>query len=693
VNSPPANSTETSQPPALEWLRKRDGEVVRFDLEKLTRSLTLAAADSGESHSPDAVVELARMASFFLRANLSGETIGSDDVAEWIDKSLRETAQHGLADSYTRYQQRKLWARNSLVVQRELGGPTYAGEPDELVAAEPRYWDKSQIVQSLRVRLNLDARRAREIAGHVERVVLLGRFTAVTTDLIRELINNELQRWGLTERLAPSQQIRISTAELKRQLTGPAGPTLASRLVAGRIWRDFALNEVVSREVADADRRGLLRIHGLDSPATLAASCVDCCSLIRLARGSRESITQFGSALSQTVESTASLLAIDGIEPWLTLIAEPKDSPAELAELFWIELQSRLRNSPTHCVLNLYGGLPQDGNPLLGAGPLFSEQPLSAEREFAGAVSQELLGLFQRDGRDWPNLRVDWHWYLAPDPVQSALTGRLMRVIAEGHSVAVVYDRGPVALGEGLRRLGESVRPVLDYVGISLPHLWRDAGSPRALPALEDGLRQTIQLAIRAAIQKREFVRRLIIEKGDKSNSSTQIGLIPFFDSAVVALFPVGLDWTVRQLVGKTFAEDEGALRLAETLVRYLREAAEREARHFALGVAIDAPPPSDPIAAVPSRTRDSEIGPRLEGMNSCAPTIGLRRHIHATGRLHAIAQAGTLICPRAAVPLESIDRLMETIDWACRNAELVRLRLHADRAADAQAVVTWPES
>jgi hypothetical protein len=666
----------------LELLRKRDGEVVRFDLEKLTRSLTLAAADSGETHAPDAVAELARMASFFVRANVTGETIGSDEVAEWIDKSLRETAQPGLADSYTRYRQRKLWARNSLVVHWEPHEPSRPGDSGELVTAPPIYWDKSQIVQSLRVRLNLDARRSREIASQVERVVLLGRFAAVTTDLIRELINNELQGWGLKERLTPSRQVRISTADLKRQLTGPAGPTLASRLVAGRIWRDFALNEVVSREVADADRRGLLRIHGLDSPATLAASCIDCCSLIRLARGSRESITQFGAALAQSVESTASLIAIDGLEPWLTLVAEPKDSPAQLAELFWIELQSRLRNSPTQCVLNLYGGLPQDATLELGAGPLFSEQPLSAEREFAGAVSQELLGLFQRDARDWPNLRVDWHWYLAPDPVQAALTQRLMRVIAEGHSVAIVYDRGPVPLGEGLRRLGESVRPVLDYVGVSLPHLWRDAGSPRALPALEDGLRQTIQLAVRAAVQKREFVRRL--------PSVTDFTAL---DSAVVALFPIGLDWTVRQLVGKTFAEDEGALKLAETLVRYLREAAEREARHFALGVAIDAPPPSQVIGVVSSPDRDSELGPHIEGMNSCARTIGLRRQIHAAGRLHAIAQAGTLTSPRAAAPLEPIDRLMATIDWSCRHTELVRLRLLPDRTAAAQTVVSWPES
>ena len=42
-------------------------------------------------------------------------------------------------------------------------------------------------------------------------------------------------------------------------------------------------------------------------------------------------------------------VAIEGLEAWLTLVAEPKDSPAKLAELFWTELQSRMRSSPIQC--------------------------------------------------------------------------------------------------------------------------------------------------------------------------------------------------------------------------------------------------------------------------------------------------------------------------------------------------------
>src|SRR5262249_41612494 len=124
------------------------------------------------------------------------------------------------------------------------------------------------------------------------------------------------------------------------------------------------------------------------------------------------------------------------------------------------------------------------------------------------------------------------------------------------------------------------IRPVLDYIGVSLPLVWRDAGSPHALPALEEGLYQAVQLAVRVAIQRREFARRL-------NQPPLQVSAT---DHAIAAIYPLGLDWTVHQLIGKGMAEDEGALKLGETLVRYLRDFAEREARHFALGVVIDHP-------------------------------------------------------------------------------------------------------
>ena len=589
------------------WIRKRNGDVVRLEPEKLAQSLQHAAEDLVEPLTVDAVGELTQMALFFLRSNVTGSVASADEVADWVEKSLRETSQTGLADSYARYRQQKSWCQTALSVVPD-------GIELESEQAMPTFWDKSRIVQSLRLRLNLDPRRARAIASHVERCVIRCRFDRLTTSLIREIVNTELLRWAVVQRLTTPGQVRISTSQLKKELIRSGGPCLADARLTRQVWHDFSLHEIVSRDAADAERRGLLFMEGLEAPASLCAACVDCGSLVKQSIGCRESLTQFGRHLAHAIESCSRLLAIDRVESWLALVAEPADTAAKLAEQFWNELCSRLRYSSIPCVVNLYGGMPQGVDIELGAGPLFHQQPLSAEREFAGAVAQELLDLFRRDSAEWPGLRLDWHWYAAPDPVQTALIGRILRVIEEGHRVAIVFDREPTPLGEGLRRVHDVIRPVLDYIGLSLPVVWRDAGSPRSLPALEDGLRQAVQLAVHAAVQRREFVRRL-----------PRRGEMLALDHAITAIYPIDLDWTVRQLVGKSIGEDEGALKLGETLVHYLHDFAEREARHFALGTVVDHPtdiPQRKPVAGEgDSRTRGNRfrVSVRSASISACA--------------------------------------------------------------------------
>jgi hypothetical protein len=658
----------------IDWIRKRDGEVVRLEPEKLTQALQRAAEDSIVSMSGESLAELTQMTLFFLSTNVTGPVATAEEIAEWVEKSLRETGHADLADSCSRYRKLKMWAHTGLAVL-----PDERTQQSEPVA--PAFWDKSRIVQSLRVRLNLDPRRARAIASHVERCVIRGRFDRLTTSLIRELVNTELERWSVQQRLAPPGQVWISTCQLKRELSSSGGPSQASARLTRQVWHDFSLNEVVSRDVADAERRGLLSVHGLGAPASLAAACIDCCPLVRHALGSRESLVQFGSQLAQATDRCSRLLAIDGVETWLSLVAEPADTPARLAEQFWNELCSRLRYSSLQCVLNLYGGMPPGSDIELGAGPLFHQQPLSAEREFAGAVAQELLDLFRRDSADWPNLRLDWHWFTAPDPVQTALTGRIMRVMEEGHRVAIAFDREPAPLGEGLRRVRDTIRPVLDYVGISLPVVWRDAGSPRSLPALEEGLRQTVELSVRAAVQRREFVRRL-----------PRRGEVSAVDNALASVYPIGLDWTVQQLVGKSMAEDEGALKLGETLVRYLHDSAERECRHFGLAVAIDHPTDLPERSDSADEQAAGDTRPLVAGLGAATVNLSLRRQIHAAARLHAIAQAGTLDCLDRARSLQNPQHLSELLHWTARSSELVRLRLIPQRRVHDQAIVEWPD-
>jgi hypothetical protein len=82
-------------------------------------------------------------------------------------------------------------------------------------------------------------------------------------------------------------------------------------------------------------------------------------------------------------------------------------------------------------------------------------------------------------------------------------------------------------------------------------------------------------------------------------------------------------------------------------------------------------------------------LGERLPGLVPDAATLGMKRQIHAAGRLHAIAQAGTLTCRRNPHAIEPHKELTESLNWSLRNTELVRLQLVAERPD--QVIVEWP--
>jgi hypothetical protein len=264
---------------------------------------------------------------------------------------------------------------------------------------------------------------------------------------------------------------------------------------------------------------------------------------------------------------------------------------------------------------------------------------------------------------------LDWHWSAGEDRESAGLKRRIGRLIAEGYALSVSFDRGAVPLAEGLQRGPDAARGVLDYIALSLPLIWRDAGSPRVLSAIEDGLARTVQLAVRAAVQRREFLRRV----GPHPPA-------PALDQAALALSVLGLDWTIQQWAGKSIAEDGGALKLALNLIELLRHLAEREARFFGLAVVLDAPPDAASVRSAPPISPRESRGDLIIGLHPWNARIGPRAQIHAAGQLHAVARAGTFTCPRDALSGDEIESL---IDWTLHNTSLNRLafsRIREDR-------------
>jgi hypothetical protein len=95
---------ETPKPPA--WISKRDGRLVPFESDKISRALFAAAEEVGPA---DAFLtrELADSVVFFLAAEASGQTPTTAQVAELVVKVVRELGHPALAAAFTAGQGRK----------------------------------------------------------------------------------------------------------------------------------------------------------------------------------------------------------------------------------------------------------------------------------------------------------------------------------------------------------------------------------------------------------------------------------------------------------------------------------------------------------------------------------------------------------------------------------------------------------
>jgi hypothetical protein len=94
------NDSPPPGPPA--WVHKRDGQLVPFDADKISRSLFAATEELGR---PDAFLarELADGVVHFLTAESEGTTPTTAQIAELVVKVVRELGQPALSEAYARF--------------------------------------------------------------------------------------------------------------------------------------------------------------------------------------------------------------------------------------------------------------------------------------------------------------------------------------------------------------------------------------------------------------------------------------------------------------------------------------------------------------------------------------------------------------------------------------------------------------
>ncbi|HXG08836.1 MAG TPA: ATP cone domain-containing protein [Gemmataceae bacterium] len=565
----PAVTPPLSHPPT--WVYKRDGRLVPFEADKISRALFAATESLGR---PDAFLarELTDGVVHFLAAELDGVIPTTAQVRDLVIKVVRELGQPALAEAFASH-----------------------------------------------VRPSAAAREAAR-----------GSETAPENVLLVPLVD------------PPAAFLRVCL-------------------------REYTLRRVFARDLVAAQRDGLLTLTGLEAPLELAG-CV---------LGQPRTGDGLAEAVIQARRFASRFVALDGPEYALAQSSRPGD--AAVADHVR-GLMLGLRAAGLSAVVNLNCATPPPWAGDLAEGPLFAGQKQApAPAELAVGADALLEALRQADpakGR----VRIDWH--LAERdflPEGEARLLRVARLAAEGDGLAFTFDRPrrPVLLAEGVDRRHPAV---LLTVGLHLPQLAAQPGVAGDTARFLHKLGSLARLALSAAVQKRDFLRRHGEDRPDVMRGF-------LLQRARLVAAPVGLEAVARLFTGRGLCEGKPAVDFTRQTVQRLREVLRQDGRACLLETCLDAPPlhfrldPANPdsIEDVAPGQEGSAVGeqnfPAEQAANLGAwDTVAeVKAQLRAAGALHAAAETGTAAVFLPTEP--TAEQVADWLRWAWQHTDIARLR------------------
>jgi hypothetical protein len=511
-----------------------------------------------------------------------------------------------------------------------------------------------------------DAFLARELAdGILHFFAAETEGTTPTTALLSDSVvkvTRELGHPALAQAFADFEARRTGEPRSRREAARstasdflvPISLSSSPEAVLRSCLRAYSLQAVFSRDLIAAQADGLITLTGLDAPLQMSGG------LLGPGTGT-EATASSGLYLVEAIEH-----ARQSFGQWLVFDG-PEHNPALLEggrarSTFVRELNIGLRATHLSAVINLNAAAPPPWAGTLAEGPLFAAHSPAVSFEQRAQVAADLLEDLPLSGSSAGCVRVDWH--LGASDFAPGAEARLMQVARIGLAtpfLTFAFDRPkkPIALAEGLNR-GHAA--ALMTVGLHLPRLAELPGVTAASDLFLNKLGSLARLALSAAAQKREFLRR-------RDTGPISRGFL--LDRARLVVAPIGLEAVARAYTGEAPCVSRASLDFARQVVERLHDVLRRDGPTYQLDACLD---------GVAAFTLEELPGPHdhiknVAGLTPWDGTAPPKNQLRAASAWHAVADAGTatILLPedRPLPPEEAADLLRH----AWQHTEVVRLR------------------
>ncbi|MBP8718182.1 MAG: anaerobic ribonucleoside-triphosphate reductase [Atribacterota bacterium] len=262
----------------VDVIKKREGYLVPFDQGKIYNAI-LAAMDAVGERNEEQARKITDHVIYRLEVNFEKRTPSVEEIQDIVEDQLIEASLTKVARAYIIYRNKRNELRKKIMVRNEEKVYKNTTEMSLLVSTSTKElvtpWDRNKIIEALIKESQLSPGVAQKIAKKVEEKIFNLNFNNISTTLIRELVDNELFTRGYEKKWEKQKIIGMPTYDLKRLFLSKTqensniatnNPEAINLAIAENSIKQYMLQEVFSREVADAHLRGIIHIHDLGYP-------------------------------------------------------------------------------------------------------------------------------------------------------------------------------------------------------------------------------------------------------------------------------------------------------------------------------------------------------------------------------------------------------------------------------------------
>jgi anaerobic ribonucleoside-triphosphate reductase len=602
-------------------VKKRDGTVVPFDKAKITSAVYMAAKAVG---GEDKILaeKLADEVVLFLYTLKGSTTPEVEEIQDAVEKMLIENGHARTAKAYILYRKQREILRKKKLLEKmpeERETTDYAlfvrTSDDDFVS-----WDRQRIIDALQNETGTEPAIAKKIAEETEETILNSNVHLISSSLIREIVNVKLIEHGLENSRLRHMRLGVPLYDAEKIILYanrenaniPHNPEATNMTIAETVKKQYMLSEVFSRDVADAHIRGDIHLHDLgfgDRPYCSGQSLeyvkkfgLNLPNALSIARPAKHADTllahmvKFSAALQGHFAGAIGWDAVNiFFAPFLTNMNDREIHQLAQMLIFEYSQQSVARGGQAiFSDLNLYWEIPKHFKDVEAIGP-GGEYTGKKYIDYAQDAQRFAWALFDiyidGDGTGRPFFFPKPLVHITEDffktPGWEDFLNHIAHVSTVRGNTYYVFDRGATAkISECCRLsfkleesdLADAHTPwkmrysALQNVTINMPRAAFLAQHDDEL--LYRKLDEFLDYAVKAHIQKRNFIERIVALKGEgplallTMERDGEAYLRLYRATYLIGL--LGLNELVQYHIGREMHEDEEALRFGLKILAYL---------------------------------------------------------------------------------------------------------------------------